>query len=459
MYRDCIGPGSAPSAPPQGFALEGKESTTEQSAIQLRSAASKVAASCTVQLRQASRRDASSAPRTPVARSDSRASARAYTPTRSCSSARSARRTDGRSSGHWARMRSIARSSARPSSTASKERTQAAALRASAARFRASSNGKKNCDWSVPPLRRDEPSARSARVSSGSSPYSRSRAVRTSSVSPSTLCSENHPHHGVRAGKVGKDRERFVFRQLFDQITSGRDSDGLRAERASAGEIGGRVADDENRVSRDIHAEVAQRAGTGNRRQLRAQLVIGAERADAEARGSDTDGLQLRLGSLLEIARQQAENYVRSRLERIEQLGHAGKRVGTMLRIAQLLVQTLQVSRQQPLHVRVDALVTMTGHSHQLAHDLRVRLAVKVIVGGARTSEDLAQRPVNGAPPGSVGQEERSVDVEQNELHVSAEACTRVSSTPVTIVAAPSPCHAVGLSPSVSQATIRAISG
>ena len=129
-----------------------------------------------------------------------------------------------------------------------------------------------------------------------------------------------------------------------------------------------------------------------------------------------------------------------------------------VLKPSQLFVQTLHVPREKLLHAAVDSVVLEAGQPHQLADDLRIRLSVEVVVGGAGRAVDLFQRTHDGASPGAVRQQKRPVDVEKNQLHACSVAGARVSRTPPTIVAAPTTCHSVGRSPSVIHATPSAIS-
>src|SRR5581483_11818308 len=95
----------------------------------------------------------------------------------------------------------------------------------------------------------------------------------------------------------------------------------------------------------------------------------------------------------------------------------------------------------------VDVLVVMTGEPHQLAHDLRIGLPVEAVILRARGAEHFDQRAVNRAAARAVGEQDRAVDVKQNELHV------RVSTRPPRMPAAPTPCQMVGTSPSSAHAT------
>jgi len=95
----------------------------------------------------------------------------------------------------------------------------------------------------------------------------------------------------------------------------------------------------------------------------------------------------------------------------------------------------------------------MTRDAHQLSHDLRIGLAVEAVIGWASAAEHVEQRAMNRALPCTVGEQDGAVNVKENELHI------RVSKSPLMMLAAPTPCHGVGDSPSTSQATSTAMSG
>ena len=64
--------------------------------------------------------------------------------------------------------------------------------------------------------------------------------------------------------------------------------------------------------------------------------------------------------------------------------------------------------------------ILMAFDAHQLAHDLRIGLAVEVVIVRAGAAEHLAQRAMDGALAGAVGEQDGAVDVEENELHVAS---------------------------------------
>ena len=97
--------------------------------------------------------------------------------------------------------------------------------------------------------------------------------------------------------------------------------------------------------------------------------------------------------------------------------------------------------------------VDVSLEAHQLANDLRIRLAAEQIVVRPCMSENLDECAMEGTLARSLRQEDRPVDIEQDEFHV------RVSRSPLMTNAAPPACHRVGVSPSMTHATITAMIG
>ena len=106
-----------------------------------------------------------------------------------------------------------------------------------------------------------------------------------------------------------------------------------------------------------------------------------------------------------------------------------------------------------PPVVRSQILVGVALEAHQLAHDLRIGLAVEAVIGGPRRAEHVGERALHRSLPCTVREQDRTVDVEQSEFHV------RVRRRPPMMQAAPRPCQTVGVSPSIAHATITAING
>src|SRR5690242_11742983 len=72
------------------------------------------------------------------------------------------------------------------------------------------------------------------------------------------------------------------------------------------------------------------------------------------------------------------------------------------------------IDREETLHLRVDVIVAVSDVTHELSHDLRIRLPIETMALGAGGAEDLDERVVNGAPSGAVAPEQRAIDVEQH---------------------------------------------
>ena len=116
-------------------------------------------------------------------------------------------------------------------------------------------------------------------------------------------------------------------------------------------------------------------------------------------------------------------------------------------------MEQLDVSVEHQRHARVDVIVGVAGQPHQLANYLRIGLTVEAMVGGSTVAEHLDERAMDCTLPRTVGEKDRSVDVEENESHV------RVSRSPVMMLAVPIHCHTVGVSCSITHATITAMIG
>jgi hypothetical protein len=112
---------------------------------------------------------------------------------------------------------------------------------------------------------------------------------------------------------------------------------------------------------------------------------------------------------------EQAEHDVVARLERVEQLAHAGEDVLAMVDRCELVAQQGEVSVEHQVEPRLDVAVDTPGVAHQLAHDLRIGLAVEAMLARPALAEVLLQRLEDRAPAGAVGPEDGPVDVEQHE--------------------------------------------
>jgi len=106
------------------------------------------------------------------------------------------------------------------------------------------------------------------------------------------------------------------------------------------------------------------------------------------------------------------------RLEPCEQFFDAGQDLGRLSGTVELNPQMLDVAEADGGDQRVVACVRMAREREELPHDLGVGLPIEA-VGRDRSGRTrlVAQRAMNGASSGAIGPEERTVDVEQDELH------------------------------------------
>ena len=142
---------------------------------------------------------------------------------------------------------------------------------------------------------------------------------------------------------------------------------------------------------------------------------------------------------------EQSEHDVAARLELVEQLAHAVEHVRARA-AGELALETAEIALDQRRDALVDRLVGVPARAHEIAHDLRIRLSVVVVVGGAGAAEHVGERLGHRPAAGAIAPQYGSIDIEQYELHFRcvAHVCVRV--TPARIVTAPTPCSAVGCS-------------
>src|SRR5687767_14855628 len=265
---------------------------------------------------------------------------------------------------------------------------------------------------------------------------------------------------------VGQRLERGVcpaLQKLSDGIGPRRDADRPHAERAPALNVGRRIADDNEILALQANAELVVRALSRDRRQLRAILVVAAERADPKPIRFDARRTKLRQRTLSEIPGEQPEDGIAPAFEGGEQFEDAG--VDERGDLSKLILETLEIAPHQHVHPLVDVRVMMPLEPHDLTNDLRIGLAIIPMVFGTRRSEDLAQRGEHRPPPGAIALKDGAVDVEEHEtrralLHHSGHgSAVRVRSTPAMIPTAPTSCHTLGFSPSITRAATSAKMG
>src|SRR5205085_11429618 len=132
------------------------------------------------------------------------------------------------------------------------------------------------------------------------------RAIRVHHHSRSDA--ENCPGDRRSIGKIRKNGQRLVPAEFLDGIPARGDADRARAERSSAGEVGGSISDDDDRVPVDIDAEVAFRAIARDRRKVWTLLVVGYVGTDVETLRIQTDRPQLRVRATLESSGTQPDD-------------------------------------------------------------------------------------------------------------------------------------------------------
>ena len=81
----------------------------------------------------------------------------------------------------------------------------------------------------------------------------------------------------------------------------------------------------------------------------------------------------------------------------------------------ELLTQERVVAVEYLVQTRVDVRVAHAPVAQQLAHDLRIGLAVEAMLARPALAEVLFQRLEDRAPAGAVGPEDGPVDIEQHE--------------------------------------------
>jgi hypothetical protein len=92
-------------------------------------------------------------------------------------------------------------------------------------------------------------------------------------------------------------------RELVHRVPAGRDTDRARADAHAAGDVGRRVADDDEIGPGDRKPERALGAPARDLRKLVPLVVVGPERADDEARRIDADGGELGVRAVADVAR------------------------------------------------------------------------------------------------------------------------------------------------------------
>ena len=199
--------------------------------------------------------------------------------------------------------------------------------------------------------------------------------------------------------------------------SSGSDADRARADAAATLHVGGGITNDDDVAPRNVDTELFARTALRDGGQLGAQLVIRSVRTNNEPAWIDTHRLQLRACSRREVSSEQAKRDVVAIVQCVEKLWNTRHDAKVVTGCAELLAQPFDVQIEQCLHAAIDMIVGVADEAHELAHDLRVSLAVEPVIGGSSAAEDLDERAVDSAPAGTVGEQQRAVDVKEDELH------------------------------------------
>jgi hypothetical protein len=218
---------------------------------------------------------------------------------------------------------------------------------------------------------------------------------------------------GVR--QVGEHRSGVAGLELLHGVAPRRDTDGARTDADAAGDVGRRVADHDDVVARHRGAEQCLGAASRDLGKLRPLVMIRAERADPKALGRDAHGGQLGVRTRVDVAGEQSEDDVVALLQRMQQLGHPGEDVIAVIALGELFAEQREVAVQHQFQARVDVRLGDAGVAHQLAYDLRIRLAVEAMLAGSGLTEMLGKRLEHGTAARAVGPQDGAVDVEQHD--------------------------------------------
>src|SRR5687767_38180 len=226
---------------------------------------------------------------------------------------------------------------------------------------------------------------------------------------------DDRAHDALGIGQRLERGVRSAAEKLIDCVGSGRDADSPYAERPATLDVGGRVTDDDEILSVDVDAKLGSRPALGDRWQLRTELVIAPERADAKAIGIDPRRAKLRVCAFSQIPREKAKNGIPAPLESLQQLEDSG--MNERGDAFELVLEAGEIERHQRIHTLVDMRIVMSLQPHHLADDLRIGLAIITMILGTRGPEDLAECHEHGPTASAIALQDGSVDVEQNEPH------------------------------------------
>jgi hypothetical protein len=146
--------------------------------------------------------------------------------------------------------------------------------------------------------------------------------------------------------------------------------------------------------------------------------MIRTERSDHEPCGVDGRGPELEFCPGGDVPRQEPHHGGGLRLDPVEERVDAGHDVRDMIGVGQFYPKPCDVSVEHGGDVAFVGVRRIARRAEQFAHDLRIGLAVEPdAADGFRGREHPLHRAQDGPSPGTPRQEQRPVDIEQNQSH------------------------------------------
>src|SRR5258708_5481629 len=283
------------------------------------------------------------------------------------------------------------------------------------------------------------------------------------SSTSSTSLLQNGAHDRRRVREVREHRGGIAREKIIHRIPPRRNSDCPRADAAAAAHCGWRVADDAEFPSLHWMSEHRLRASPRDGRQLRARGVIRSKSPYAKAMVRDPNCGKLRHCALAHVAGKEAQYDVVAIVERIQQRSDARIRVPFEVHAREFVLKQRHVPRDGVIKALLDDVLGNAYGSRELPHDLRVGLSVEANALCRSRAVRLANGTMHGAQCGTSRPQQRTIDVEQNDLHSTATTASRpgrrVSNSPPTMHAPPASCVARGVSDRNAHAAAIANSG
>src|SRR5690606_7938407 len=242
-------------------------------------------------------------------------------------------------------------------------------------------------------------------------------AAKLRSGAPPVKSGKQDIEHRGGVAQVAEDDVRAGRPQCLLVVPPGRDRHGRDAQRATAGDIVRGIPDDHNVPAAERYPGQLGRALHRDRRQPVPLLAVASVRTEAEHAGIDPRGRQLDRRAMHDVARQQREHGILLLCQLAEQLTHARQHDRLVAGRLQLTHQLAQVRVPEARQLRVDRGIRQTCQAEQLARDLRIRLPAEMMRGdrSGRTVH-LEERTVERAPGRTTRGQDRTVDIEQDEL-------------------------------------------